>query len=51
MKGFGELSTPKERVLLYVRDVVVIVSPDNDDAIKNCLQSKEGKIEFHDGVK
>jgi hypothetical protein len=31
MKGFGELSTPKERVLLYVREVVVIVSPDNDD--------------------
>ena len=50
MKGFGELSTPKERVLLYVREVVVIVSPDNDDAIKDCLQSKEGKIEFH-GVK
>jgi hypothetical protein len=29
MKGFGELSTPKEHVLLYVREVVVIVSPDN----------------------
>ena len=51
MKGFGELSTPKEHVLLYVREVAAIVSPDNDDAIKkDCLKSKEGKIEFH-GVK